>query len=321
VEEQNSSHSGTFDRLGKCLEAGKGLTAEQASKLEVRLVEDPNDLNTRLQLIAFYRGKDDSAVNLRITHILWLIENHSNSPVWRKNNYTSFEDSYSAQTFSDARTIWLRKIEEESSNSQVWGNAGLFLIERDFELGTILLTRATELDTNDYAGSYWPERLSMIHYVKALAENGSNRIRDAKKCLWAGEVFLQRHGLDGMRWRSGIRQMGLERALLSALWLDDTAKASNYAHELNLVIKSWNHMPKSSLAALSIFALHTGDVAGANSYFLNNEEDPSLDELDIELANQLIQAGQRKSVLRYLSACKLHGISDDKVDAWICDLL
>src|SRR5688572_20744277 len=59
------------------------LPAADAATLEARLLPQPNDLQSRIDLLWFYRGRfaDPEAERKANGHVLWLIEHHPRAAV------------------------------------------------------------------------------------------------------------------------------------------------------------------------------------------------------------------------------------------------
>jgi hypothetical protein len=81
TEQSTSTATMELSRLSR---QGNGLSADQASRLEERLIRDPNDLAARAQLLGYYfaaspRLNPEIVHEARVRHILWLVQNQPES--------------------------------------------------------------------------------------------------------------------------------------------------------------------------------------------------------------------------------------------------
>lgn len=297
---------------------GQTLTNEQASNLEHQLEENPHNLRARLQLIGYYRRRRDELLQKRFEHLLWMIENYPHRIAWRQRVLMGLSTQYPPNLFAQAREHWLDQIAQHPNNPEVLGNAGLFLIERDFERGEELLSRASELQPAD---DFWSGELSRFCYWQAKEGSRTHRHMFASKALKFGEKFLELYGVAGGRATSAVRASVLQLCAQCAFWLGDLNKSASHAFEHLKLVEKWQSVPKSSQSILGLVSLRMGDLKSAKRHLLSLQKESQLDEWDLQLANELVRAGEIGTVIRYLRECKQLGHWQRYcIDEWINSL-
>ena len=115
----------------KQIEKGRGLTANEAGKLEERLKKKPDDEDLRLQLLAYYAqppvGMDLTAVKeARARHILWLIENDPKDGlglfhIWKGIHRLHCQGDKLADpaALKRASDVWLREIAKNPESAEI----------------------------------------------------------------------------------------------------------------------------------------------------------------------------------------------------------
>src|SRR5580700_8226148 len=101
------------------MEKGAELSPDAAQALETQLEKTPDDLAARAQLLGFYyyqwmKPGEAASRAARRRHILWLIENHPESPVLGLAEAPIEETGNSladAEGYRLAREAWLKQME------------------------------------------------------------------------------------------------------------------------------------------------------------------------------------------------------------------
>ncbi len=153
------------------------LTSADASRMEQQLVTNPDDLQTRSKLIAYYflNGIREP----RLTHILWLIEHHPESEITAFNSGGISPEANSLNTIGDyerASTLWRQQVAVHPQDAHVLANAAQFYAQRggDWYEAERLLNQAG--DTSKLAALYSKalqvstDASGMVHFP-ALNEN------------------------------------------------------------------------------------------------------------------------------------------------------
>ena len=129
------------------LAAGNQLTAAQAEEIEARLLKEPEDLEARGKVIAYYFL--NAIRQPRLDHIFWLIEHHPEAEVTglysmaispRKTPLNDEAD------FQRAQALWREQARRHAENRQVLANAADFFASNgsDLELAIDLYRRPEE---------------------------------------------------------------------------------------------------------------------------------------------------------------------------------
>ncbi|HEY9755254.1 MAG TPA: hypothetical protein V6C97_08835 [Oculatellaceae cyanobacterium] len=169
---------------------GQKMRRKQAEKEEQKLVEQPSNVQARTKLLGYYGNRLFDNVDCKkkyIEHCLWII---ANNPTCSDDLLLSYVVSKSAlwcsePEFEHAKKIWLEQIEQKPSNGLICGNAGFFIIWRDFGLGEELLNRARALDPTSHL---WPSRLHDWYFFKFRfeADTVDQKKMYAKLCIETG---------------------------------------------------------------------------------------------------------------------------------------
>lgn len=129
------------------LVAGNRLTAAQAEEIEAHLKTDPEDLEARTKVVAYYFL--NAIRQPRLNHILWLIEHHPENEVSclysmailpRKSILNDEAD------FERTQTLWREQVRRHADSPQVLSNAADFFSSNggDLELAIELYKRSRE---------------------------------------------------------------------------------------------------------------------------------------------------------------------------------
>lgn len=131
------------------LVAGNRLTAAQVEELEAHLRQNPEDLEARGKLIAYYFM--NGVRQPRLNHIFWLIEHHPEAEITRLYSMgisprtTPLNDE---ADFERAQTLWRKQVQNHENNLQVLANAAAFFASSgsDLELAIDLYKRCRRSD-------------------------------------------------------------------------------------------------------------------------------------------------------------------------------
>jgi TonB family protein len=111
-------------------EASK-LTTADVSRMEQQLVSSPDDLETRSKLIAYYFL--NNIREPRLTHILWMVQNHPESELTAFNSAGISPQANSLNSNSDyqrAASLWQQQVAVHPKDGQVLANAAQFFAQR-----------------------------------------------------------------------------------------------------------------------------------------------------------------------------------------------
>jgi hypothetical protein len=176
------THGLSYQQPEQIMEQGANIGAAEAHSLEAQLEKSPHDLIARTKLLGYYyyawmQPGEEAARAARRKHILWLIENHPESPILALAEVT-IEDRGNSLADPDgyhqARQLWLSQMESKKDNVQVLGNAARFFQMTDKNLAESILLRAQALQPYN---KEWDWRLGYLYGmgilgVDALGLNG-----------------------------------------------------------------------------------------------------------------------------------------------------
>jgi hypothetical protein len=144
VEERIRRRGGAWTQAIIVASQGDELSDEEAQSLERRLVDDPENENTRACLLGYYFTRQFKSAELkgkRAEAILWLIRNKPESIVL-STPYAKLETD--AIAYEEARDAWLDALHRRGETADLLENAALFLQHRDPELALSLWLRADQ---------------------------------------------------------------------------------------------------------------------------------------------------------------------------------
>jgi TonB family protein len=147
------------------------LSAEDAEKLEQRLQADPEDLEARAPLLAYYLLKvtqePESARfrEARRRHILWLIEHHPESEMAVLSEASLSEAGPAAdpEGRQQATELWRKQADQHASDPRILGNAAGYFQWIDRRAAIELLKRAQQADPNN---KQWSRRLGGLYALE-----------------------------------------------------------------------------------------------------------------------------------------------------------
>lgn len=179
--------------------------------LESRVLQNPEDIDTRLQLLQFYWDSapaasiDPSRRSVRLQHILYLVERHPEveasasklAYVYRANGpYANAEDHEAV------RDQWLAAVQSNPRNSAIAINAARFLEVEDPDDAEQVLVRALETDPENRKLA---ANLGFLYAVEILAPNLATHAREELE-LSSNPVVLAATGtaLPNLAGHSGV---------------------------------------------------------------------------------------------------------------------
>jgi TonB family protein len=134
-------------------------TQQQADQWESQLVRDPENLNIRGALMAFYANEGNESAFT--PHLLWVINHHPEASIAAMKIYTRPDSSY--RSLQESLAVRTGAISEYELNKAAWDNAlnrypnlpevvfhaGLFIESNDPKRALALFTRAAALPPAD----------------------------------------------------------------------------------------------------------------------------------------------------------------------------
>jgi hypothetical protein len=305
-----------------CGRLGRDLSTEQIPWLEMQRDEPDLALAARTVLLAKYaasRGKADRAA--RATHIYWFIQHHPDSAVAGSSDAYLFKHQ-EAVAYEAARQLWMQQCVAHRTNAAVIGNAANFFLLNDSVLAEKLYLQAQQLDP---ANPQWHEKLAHLYTLSARHGPEEQRSSKARKSLVELEMAEQLRSD-----HSGLPpgdETGYAQAIMQMHTLPNRARAAFEAGEFVfarqfaercLALAAGTEQPADcrsdgnaihySHLVLGLVALREGDLESAKSHLLESGKttgSPNLGSFgpNMSLAKQLLECGERETVLAYLELC------------------
>ncbi|MDB5392316.1 MAG: hypothetical protein JWM11_7962 [Planctomycetaceae bacterium] len=286
---------------------GLFLTAQQAESLEKDLIQNPNDVSTRTQLVSYYHvsGLTEPVARAAIEgHILWLIKNSPESAVLGRPEGLLFPIVH-PNGYPAGLQAWVDQLNAQPQNLKVLYNAAMYfnLNEREWALRTFQMGEA--LDPND---PRWPEHIGKIY----CGQYGTGRSKGSPDVAAKALAYLEK----AFTMPSDKERPGLLYGLAKmAVACNDLAKAKNYAEEIlndnqEDEEENWNfgnNVHHGNLI-LGRVALRSGDIEEAKTRLLKSGQTPGSPQLDsfgpnMFLAKELLEIGEKEVVLKYFDLC------------------
>ena len=284
------------------LDARLVTTAQEIQEVEEAVKADPEDVRSRVQLIAYYGFRSDDSEPARasyLTHMLWLIEHHPDGDYFlRPLPFLSKTDPAGAQ---ELRALWMKQIEVHPGNAMILGNAANFYLLVDRSLAEDLLKRAEAADPQN------------PRWVLALAQLYALRMHRGPEARHAGQLALAE-----MEKLPPVSPTGeysnLDSLAKMAFAAGDLVKATKYAEallkEAPLHPQTWNYGNAvfDGNQILGRIAVQNGHLDEAKQYLLESGKTRGSPQLDsfgpgMWLAKDLLDQGEKDTVLAYFMEC------------------
>jgi tetratricopeptide (TPR) repeat protein len=296
--------------------AGRSLTAEQVSILELALVGDPDNLSVRTKLLGYYaspRSDLADAKDARRKHILWIIKNHPETEI-AGTTFASIDLDRDRDGYEAAKQLWLEQTKAHPKDPAVLGNAAAFLLLRDQYDAEDLLKEAQSLDPKNPS---WSDGLGRLY------QRGGSKAAAAE----ALAAYEKAQAVDKLEITKFYRLNELAKTAFDAGEFD---KASQYAGALVKAAekhsedKAWEtgDAVHDGNIVLGRIALKKGDVKQAKKFLLQAGYTPGSPILDsfgpnMSLAKELLDAGEKDIVLKYFVLCRrFWKMGRSKLDDW-----
>jgi hypothetical protein len=149
--------------MQQLLADGYKMSAAQAQQLEQQLTRDPEDLNARAKLIAYYFM--NTIPHPRLQHIFWFFEYHPESELAiseaaRINLGNGLLNSQS--DYERAKALWLDQAARHPQDTAVLANAAKFLQDADQPTAADFIKRARQIEPSN---PQWTRRLAFLYML------------------------------------------------------------------------------------------------------------------------------------------------------------
>jgi tetratricopeptide (TPR) repeat protein len=300
--------------------AGTSLTEAQAQALEARLEAQPDDLDTRTQLLGYYfRRAHESreARRAKQAHVQWLIRNRPEAAI-AGGPEARLNSAIDGEAYFEAKRLWLDQAKALDKDPRVLGNAAAFVQLEDDEKAEQLWKQAQQVEPSN---DDWPGDLGRLYKRRIYGLKA-----EARRPLAAVALQHFERALEVTDSRASI----LTDAAEVAVDAGETEKARAFALELLATPAGhWSHgnAVHHGNLVLGRLALQSGNVAEAGQYLLKAGETPGSPNLNsfgpnMTLARELLEEGEREVVLDYFQLCSGFWKSDrGRLDNWAATVL
>jgi tetratricopeptide (TPR) repeat protein len=305
--------------------SGRNLSAEAVRSLETQVKAAPDDLAARTQLLGYYMRlafTSPEAQEARQQHILWLIRNQPDAPIL-STPFARLDMHLDSSAYEEGRKAWLDQVDRQPKNAAILGSAAAYLLLSDSDAAASLYQRAEAAEPQN---PEWSQHLGHLYSLGLARKTGEEKRKSAKASLAAYERSLAEMRDDRDERAAEERESLLPSIATVALEAGETAKARGYAEEM---LKSagndssgWNggNLVHHGHLVLGRLALRDGDTKTAQEHLLaagKTKGSPQLNSFgpNMTLAKELLEKGERQTVLEYLKLCGAFWKKSD-LEAW-----
>lgn len=299
------------------------LSEAQAAQIEAALLDAPDDTENRKRLLRFYTNYDAPDTTARrerrLAHRLWLLQNRPEADDFDIYGYkTPFYAADDAE-YQTLRREWLRQVGKLKVNARVRLNAVEFVRDKEPEIAQKLLEEGRRLDQENFE---FPLFLCDLIYSKIIdLDENSRDFRTRKSALLresfeTGETALALIKKERSMERDSKRARLLESLAKIAFELEKFDRAKVLATELILDFGQDANSADYTEAAhvgniiLGRVAIRERNAAKAKEYLLIairaplRREKSYFSKIDMELAKELLEIGEKDTVAEYLALCE-----------------
>lgn len=298
--------------------AVKKLSPREIIRLETILKTNPNDAETRKQLLRFYTEYSENAnaarVAARIAHRQWFVRNRPELDDFQIYGFASPRDSVVDEEYQSLKSDWLKQVATNKADARIRLNAVSFLRREEPKLAEKLLLEGVANDSSIYE---FPLTLSKIY--KSFAGDNEKSVAEIEemrfKAFESGETALRLLKKERSAQRDAEREELLQNLTEIAFQLEKYDRAESLATELildfggdaaNADFEAAAHIGNTTLG---LIAARRGNLVKAGEYLLISVRAPLrkkenyLKKIDTELAKELFLKGEKTVVSEYLKLC------------------
>lgn len=259
---------------GPSLQQGRQYNSEQARQFEQAVANNPQDLEARGALIAYYYA--NAKAEELTPHVIWVIEHHPDSDLASlplvNQPYFAAKDLHVERK----KTLWLQQAAVYNNNPRVLANAAAFVARLDPPESERLLKRAISLDTNN---PQWLQNLADLYaqtiYAGFFLHSGVNVMSD-----WVGaNVSYPQQLKDEMERSNDLKFIGNVASRLAATvahtqlyisdkqWMIDQARNAARDYTRSLLKRAYasdSTNPQLTQALTQLTMSEQRDAASAN---------------------------------------------------------
>ena len=317
--------SNNIEETNYLVKKGFALSKQKARELEGSLKSNPNNLEVRTQLLGYYYVsmiQSSEAKESHQKHLLWVISNNPESEI-AGLPFGQLPPETDKTILYKGKQLWLRQVEDNKNNPKIIGNAASFFLLHDLDESERLFKEAKSLEPNNSKWSWW---LGEVYKLKALnAKTPKAKQRIEGESLKEQELVLKKTADQKKRFymlagtaNSAFESNEIERATLYATEL--LRMAPNYKND-----KYYGSALHLGNIILGRIALKEGNIEQAKILLLKAGETPGSPQIsmfgpNMTLALELLERGEKKTVVEYLKLCDVFWKGGNRIDNWIQDI-
>ncbi len=282
------------------------LAPSQVAAMRKRVERSPGDARTRALLAqaTWYDRGDAEIARTHREQIVWFVANAPDSP-FLSHGIVDVDRISDARTYALVRDLYDEALAKRPNDANVMANYANLLLVPENDRAIALLTQAIRLDPKN------PRRYQRRGQAYALASRRLNGARDRNKASLAFDDYLKARSLGADFNPSYLIENAFDAGRLGEVEGEANAALRDH-HDADAV-----HTAHTTLGRV---ALRRGDLAAAKAHLLDSAKvtgSPVLGSFGprMELAQELLAKGERKTVLAYLKACGRFW-QDDRQTQW-----
>jgi len=275
-------------------EEGDALEEDEAALLEGHIIEQPNDLVTRLLLLRYYSNAEDfNDIEDWVRHYRWMIANRPRD--WITGN-TARRFRLTKVQVQGIRTDWSEQLRAAPNDLNVLLRAAEYFQKADPALGEELAKRGCSLEPNN---PVW-FRILMDIYMDSehhsLRADGSN-LFSVKSAFEEGDKAIARENHPGER--RGL----LEDLCAFSLRHNELEGTEKYAAMLLELARDreLDFITAKALSYQGRVAIRRGNLNSASEHLKRAAGEASISVMNFAL--EVLKAGDRDAVLNFLATC------------------
>ena len=288
---------------GKLIRSGNDLSEDEVKELQAKADSDPDDVESRLQLLGYYYRKRIMTKSLRAPHqklANWFIRNYPDSAA-AGNHAARVMGSMDPTGYVRAKETWLEQINAYDENVTVLMNAAGFFLLEDKEKAEELLKKAQTLEPDN---TRITTKLAHLYQLSGRHGYSKSKNRDQNEKAMAQYERALKQTADG----PGKPRLVINIAKI-AFKLGQMDKAQTFADRLMKEHGGDQEAVHYGNTFLGLLAIEAGEIEAANSYLIESGKtkgSPSLRTSgpSMSLANALLEKGQKDAVLEYFELCE-----------------
>jgi len=274
---------------------GKSILKSKADELESNLRKGPDRIDDRLMLIGYYSWNGHEGMEkLRLrTHVLWMIKNHPEHPATAEPGLRDLPDDPEGNI--QVLELWQQNLASRPDDLAMLKNAEKFFFSKDPAAADKLIHRLAEKEP---ANAQWAAELAQLYRMFGIP--GENIENPTERALEEYNRVL------------ALTQNPAARRALSGDMADAAFRIGDFplAAELAKIYLKSSDRPAVQRAntILGRVALRTDDITGAKRFLLDSADSNAARDIALSgpilvLAQELIERGERETVVQYLEDC------------------